>query len=72
MINIFSASSLPPQKPLHLRLSACAAIGKIRKPERREVILLAKKENRGCGCVPPGKAEKSKPLKKKRAKKQRK
>lgn len=33
------------------------------------VILLAKKENCGCGCVPPSKAEKSKPPKKQTAKK---
>lgn len=29
-----------------------------REPGGEEVILLAKKENCGCGCVPPGKTSK--------------
>jgi hypothetical protein len=42
---------------MHLRMPTCAD-GKKRNG-RKEVIPLAKKENCGCGCVPPGK--KSKP-----------
>jgi len=42
---------------MHLRMPTCAD-GK-KQNGRKEVIPLAKKENCGCGCVPPGK--KSKP-----------
>jgi hypothetical protein len=31
-----------------------------KEKERKEVIPLAKKENCGCGCVPPGKTAKRK------------
>jgi hypothetical protein len=42
---------------------------RIRESGGRGVILLAKKKNCGCGCVPQGKAVQSKPTKKQTAKK---
>lgn len=42
-------------------MQALAAVARERnrEPVGKEVILLAKKENCGCGCVPPGKTSKS-------------
>ena len=42
---------------------------RLRESGGKGVILLAKKKNCGCGCVPPGKAVQSKPPKKQTAKK---
>ena len=43
---------------MHLRMPTCAD-GK-KQNGRKEVIPLARKENCGCGCVPPGKTTKQK------------